>query len=93
LPSPTFTPLANITLGSSANTVTFSSISGSFRDVKLVVTGNSSVAAGISWVFNSDSTTTNYYNVYIYGDGGSAVSGSANGNSWSSMRGSNLTQY
>jgi len=88
-----YTALANVTLGSSASTVTFSSISGSYRDLRLVIAGTSSTAAGVFWIFNSDASSTNYFNVFMLGDGGSAISGSANSNSWSSFRGSNLTQY
>jgi hypothetical protein len=35
-----YTALANVTLGSSAANVTFSSISGSYRDLVLIVNGN-----------------------------------------------------
>lgn len=93
MPTPTYTPLANLTLSSGASSVTFSSINQGFRDLRLVITGTSSTAAGLFWIFNSDATSTNYFNVYMLGDGGSAISGSATSNSWSSFRGSNLTQY
>ena len=87
-------PLQNITLGSAQSSVTFASIpTTGYRDLRLVIQGTSSTAAGVLWRFNSDSTGTNYYNVYMLGDGGTPLSGSANSNSWSSIRGSNLTQY
>lgn len=72
------TPLANITLGSSAATVSFTSISGSYRDLLLVssVTGlaGSPVSAGAFARFNSDSGS-NYSTVYMYGNGSSTGSG------------------
>jgi len=93
MPTPTYTPLANVTLGSATSSVTFSSISQSYRDLRLVITGTSSTFVGVFWIINSDATSTNYYNVYMLGDGGGTGSGSANSNSWSSFRSSNLTQY
>jgi hypothetical protein len=71
-----YTPLANVTLGSSAANVTFSSISGSYRDLILIGQGLSSTASGINIRFNGD-TAGNYNQVVMYGDGGSAASASA----------------
>lgn len=88
-----YVPLANTTVAVTATSITFSSISQSYRDLVVVITGTSSIAAGLFWIFNTDNTSTNYNNVYMLGDGGSATSGTANSNSWSSMRGSNLTQF
>lgn len=69
-------PLANLTLGSAAATVTFSSISGSYRDLMLIVGNlntNTSVVYGYMR-FNGD-TATNYSYVNMAGDGSSATSG------------------
>lgn len=68
-------PLANITLSGSASTVTFSSISGSYRDLMLVVTGTKTgaTATSIKLKFNSDSGA-NYNLVSMEGNGSSAVS-------------------
>ena len=69
MPTPTYTPLANITLGSSAATVTFSSISQAYRDLVLVYDGrNNSANAGIRVRINGD-TAANYYWVSAWGDG------------------------
>jgi hypothetical protein len=87
------TALATITLGTAQSTVSFGSIPAGYRDLRLVIQGTSSTAAGVLWSFNADSTATNYFNVYMLGDGGSATSGSGTSNGWSSMRGANLTQY
>lgn len=78
MPTPTYTPLANITLGSSAASVTFSSISQAYRDLVLVVTGGSlSSGAQMTMQFNS-TTTTSYYMVTMEGDGASTASSSDN---------------
>lgn len=52
-----WTPLANLTLGSSATTVTFSSISSSYRDLVLVVVGGSSSYSTFEIKFNGSSTS------------------------------------
>lgn len=62
-------PLANITLGSAAASVTFSSITGNYRDLYLVVQfGHSVSGQGLRLRANSD-TGTNYAYVEMYGDG------------------------
>lgn len=70
-------PLANLTLGSSATTVTFSSIVGSYRDLHLVVQGSTTSAQNITLQFNND-TGSNYSIVYLAGGPGTKVSGSVN---------------
>lgn len=82
-----WTPLANLTLGSAAASVTFSSISSAYRD--LVLVANVSVtSAGNSFQlrFNGD-TTASYSYVSAEGNGTSAggTSGTSNAfvmNSW-----------
>jgi hypothetical protein len=73
MPTPTYTPLANITLGSSAASVTFSSITA-YRDYILIIAGTASGNANIKTNFNSD-TGSNYSDVYAYGNGSSTGSG------------------
>ena len=72
------TPLANLTLGGSQATVTFSSISGAYRDLRLVMQTQASALA--TWVvqFNSD-TGANYHYVTASGDGASTFSVSNTG--------------
>jgi hypothetical protein len=70
MPTPTYTPLANITLGSSAATVTFGSIPATYRDLIVILTG-------------TVVTTTNYVIIRLNGDTGGnysaqALSGAAN---------------
>jgi hypothetical protein len=69
-----YTPLANITLGSVAASVTFSSISQAYRD--LVVVCNATVSLGtvnLFTQFNSDGGS-NYYFVVMRGNGAVAAS-------------------
>lgn len=74
MPTNTYTPLANLTLGSSAASVTFSSISQAYRDLVLVMqvktTGSNTLAR---MTFNSD-TATNYSRVNMVGNGSTATS-------------------
>lgn len=63
-----WTPLANLTLGSNAATVTFSSISGSYRDLVLVAWFSATGNDYLSCRFNSD-TGSNYNYVTGSGDG------------------------
>jgi hypothetical protein len=73
MPTTTYTPLANATLSSSASSVTFSSISGAYRDLIFVV-DNAATQLQMRIRFNSD-TGFNYYSVYMSGSGTSATSG------------------
>ena len=70
-------PLANITLSSSASSVTFSSISGSYKDLVLVasILGATGLDFGLMR-FNSDSGG-NYSYVGMSGDGSAASSDNA----------------
>jgi hypothetical protein len=68
MPTPTYTPLANTTLGSSASSITFSSISGSYRDLVLVISGVVNTGTAIYLRFNGD-TGNNYSYVRMVGNG------------------------
>lgn len=71
---PAWTPLANYTVsGSSTTTVTFSSISGIYRDLVLVVAGSNSSTTYLGLRLNSD-TGFNYYYNWVSGNGSSASS-------------------
>jgi hypothetical protein len=77
----TYTPIATTTLGSTASTVTFSSISGSYTDIIAVVSAKvSSSSYDLSFRLNSDSGT-NYSWTTVSGNGSTA----------SSLRGSNVS--
>jgi hypothetical protein len=76
MPTPTYTPLATVTLGSDAATVTFSSIPATYRDLILVINGKttrSGTENDIRVTFNSD-TGSNYSYVTMGGNGSSALS-------------------
>lgn len=70
----TFEPLATTTLTATSTTITFSSISGSYTDLRLVVVaGGTADAATFRLRFNSD-TGSNYSSTILYGDGTNATS-------------------
>ena len=71
----TYTPIATNTLSSATNSVSFTSISGSYTDIIVVFNGAASTSGVTASVaFNSDSGT-NYSVTYLYGNGSSAGSG------------------
>jgi hypothetical protein len=75
MPTPTYTPLATVTLGSSASSVTFSSIPTTYRDLILVIAGGVTVSAtNIRLTINSDTTDSNYSWVQMSGTGSSTIS-------------------
>jgi hypothetical protein len=70
----TYEPIATTTLGSAASSVTFSSISGSYTDLVLVIrTQVSATTAYINLQFNND-TASNYSCTRIYGNGSTVAS-------------------
>ena len=71
----TYTPIATQTLGSSAASVTFSSISGTYTDLVLVCNAKNTSASNqrLQLNFNSDSGT-NYSCTRLYGNGTTATS-------------------
>jgi hypothetical protein len=76
-----YVPLANVTLGSSSATVTFSSISQLYRDLILVSSVRFSTGGSngtVEFQFNND-TASNYSWVYMQGNGSSASSGTGSG--------------
>jgi hypothetical protein len=74
----TYEPIATTTLGSAAASVTFSSISGSYTDLVLIVNGYNATGTGLPcrMRFNSD-TGSNYSITNLVGDGTTASSGRA----------------
>ena len=70
----TYEPIATTTLGSNQATITFSSISGSYTDLVLIVSANQTPALNTQYIrFNGD-TGTNYSYTILTGNGTSAVS-------------------
>ena len=66
----TYEPIATTTVGTATNTITFSSIPGTYTDLVLVFvgTGTSVNQEGLYVQFNSD-TTSNYSQTYLRGTG------------------------
>lgn len=94
-----WTPLANLTLGSAATTVTFSSISGSYRDLVLVVAGGSNSYSAFEIKFNGSSANYTYAGMETNGGSSAYVpSGAAtalvgNYNYWVEDIGTSNTTY
>lgn len=78
MPTPTYVPLANVTLGATTGSVTFSSISQSYKDLVIVITARQTASYTgnqLKFIYNGD-TGTNYSEVTIQGNGSTASSGS-----------------
>ena len=70
----TYEKIATTTLGSATTSITFSSIPGTYTDLRLVIVNQVSAGAqSIAIRFNSD-TGTNYSTTWLTGDGASASS-------------------
>ena len=74
----TYEPIATQTLGSAAASVTFSSISGSYTDLVLVISGSGTIGNDVRLQFNGD-TGSNYSYTTLSGTGSSAVTNRATG--------------
>ena len=71
----TYTPIATQTLGSSASTVTFSSIPSTYTDLIIIYSGTTTSAnKDVRFTVNND-TGTNYSFTYLMGGNGTATSG------------------
>lgn len=74
MPTPTYTPLANLTLTGTDTQIDFTSISGTYRDLILIVNAKEAVSASnILLRINSD-TASNYSDVRMGGDGTNTIS-------------------
>jgi hypothetical protein len=73
MPTPTYDLIASNVLGSAVSSVTFSSISSSYRDLILVINSAASAGVYINLRFNSD-TGSNYYWSVMGGDGSATIS-------------------
>jgi hypothetical protein len=71
----TYVPIAEQTLGSSASSITFSSIPSAYTDLVLIMNGvlNNTNTYYVMY-YNGDSTLTNYSSTGVYGNGTSALS-------------------
>ena len=71
--TPTYTPIATQTLGSAAASITFSSIPGTYTDLRLVLTCTMSALDTVVFQYNGITTTT-YSCIELYGNGTTAGS-------------------
>lgn len=70
----TYEPIATTTLSSAASTITFSSIAGTYTDLRVVLVANSTTAGASPYYrFNNISTST-YSTTYVSGNGAAASS-------------------
>jgi hypothetical protein len=77
VPTPTYTALANVTLGSSAASVTFSSIPATYRDLIIVAQVLQNTTGARQGVLKPNSDVGNASLVYMDGSGSAATSGTA----------------
>jgi hypothetical protein len=78
----TYEPIATTTLGSAASLINFTSISGSYTDLRLVYTIRSTISNDFMWI-TVNGAATNYSRTYLYGDGSSTgTSRSTNATFW-----------
>jgi hypothetical protein len=75
MPTPTYIPLATVTLGSADSSVTFSSIPATYRDLILVLNGTRSTTSGVRARANADAGA-NYPMVYMDAESTTFNSGS-----------------
>jgi hypothetical protein len=88
MPTPTYTPLATVTLGSSASSVTFSSIPATYRDLVLVQKGITTTSAIDALVLRLNGDTGgNYSHVHMEGEGGGTAGSDASSGSTSMITG------
>lgn len=74
----TYEPIATTTLGSAQSTITFNSISSSYTDLILVISGQATSALNVLLRYNNDSTALYSY-ANLRGNGSSAFSSRVTG--------------
>lgn len=70
----TYEPIATTTLGSAASSITFSSIPGTYTDLRLAIVCRTNTDSDAAIQFNSN-TGTNYSQTNLYGNGSTVTSG------------------
>lgn len=90
------TAIASVVLQATAPSVTFSGIPNIYRDLILVVNGTTAGDFVARMTFNSDTNTSNYLFVSMFGFSGGTASGAAAetfiGNYSTGLRGTNIVQ-
>lgn len=89
----TYEKIATNTLTSNTATVTFSSISGSYTDLVVIISGYMTSGAGYGFVRVNGDTGSNYSRTFIQGDGSSVISsrGSSDNQTYITMYNTNST--
>ena len=72
----TYEPIATTTLSTTAASITFSSITSAYTDLKIILVGTTTLDLNPRIQFNSD-TASNYSYRYINGDGATAATSAA----------------
>jgi hypothetical protein len=73
MPTPTYTPLATVTLGTTASSVTFSNIPATYRDLIVIFNGTGTASSNLIYRINGD-TGGNYNRVQMQGNGSTTAS-------------------
>jgi len=87
----TYEPIATTTLSSTQTTVTFSSISSAYTDLRVVCVAKDTAGGTAQIRFNND-TGANYSYTFIYGTGSSATSALATGTTFIAVSQANATE-
>lgn len=91
MPTPTYTPLATVTLGTAAASVTFSSIPATYRDLIVVFAGAATGTPTNTLIRLNSDTGSNYSSVMARGNGSNAASSSTTTTgAWFIMQGETL---
>jgi hypothetical protein len=79
MPTPTYTPLATVTLGTAVSSVTFSSIPATYRDLILILSTKLVSSAGTIRIRLNGDSGTNYSDAVMNGNGSTTASNSRTG--------------
>jgi hypothetical protein len=79
MPTPTYTPLATVTLASATSSVSFSNIPASYRDLVLILNGKATAGGSGARLRVNGDTSTNYPNIRMYGYSGGTGSDAGTG--------------
>jgi hypothetical protein len=85
MPTPTYTALATVTLGTTASSITFSSIPATYRDLVVVLNGTVTNNTDLRVRYNGD-TGSNYSKVHMWGQNSSGQSDSSTGDNHLNLR-------
>jgi hypothetical protein len=77
MPTQTYRPLATVTLGSAVNSVTFSSIPATYRDLIFVISGTLVSGGSDTQLRVNGDSGSNYNRVYMFGNGSTTESGAS----------------